>query len=684
MSDTESSPSPWTTPAPQLQWSADGAPFSQQFDDIYFSRADGLQETEYVFLRQNHLEQRWRALDPQRPGVFVIGETGFGTGLNFLCAWRLWRRCAPANWRLHFVSVEKFPLDATQLATALRQWPELAEFSAPLLAQYPPRVPGMHRLCLDDGTVVQLLFGDADAALATLHDSAAAELANGFAIDAWFLDGFAPAKNPAMWSDELFAHIGRLSQPGTTFATFTVAGLVKRGLRAAGFRVEKIEGFGSKRQMLRGEFDTAPPATPARCRAIEYWACPPLPLPPQPVVVIGGGLAGTSTARAIAERGWPVTLLERGPQLAGAASGNPTGVLYTKLSAQDGTLSRFALASYLYALRFYRRHLLANPQDGAHCGVLQLIDDKAQWETLRAAFAGHEDWVQFAPAEHASELAGCRVDQPALWFPQAGWLDPVAVCNAAVRHPLIETRLNCEVADLTPAVDGWHLRTSAGELRAGTVVIANAADARRFDATQALPLKPIRGQITQLPAAWLRQRPHAVICHTGYLTPTAAGLDIGATYDLHDSEPAPRAADHRRNIEALAAALPGIVEVPALDAANLDAIYGQLTGRVGLRCTTPDYLPLVGAVADAGQLARQCAELARNGRAQLRERGAAWPGLYVNVGHGSRGLSSTPLCAELLASLICGTPRPLPRDLLQALAPARFLVRDIVRGRHVP
>lgn len=669
-------PSPWHVPSPDLSWGADGAPFSQQFGDIYFSRDDGLQETEYVFLQQNRLAERWRALDPERPGVFVIGETGFGTGLNFFSAWRLWRSCAPASWRLHFVSVEKFPLDRAQLRTALQQWPQFADLSAQLLRHYPPRTPGHHRLQVDRDIVLQLLFGDAEAMLDSLHDSAAAALPDGCAIDAWFLDGFAPAKNPAMWSDALFAHIGRLSRAGTTFATFTVAGAVKRGLQAAGFAIEKFAGFGTKRQMLRGAFAAPPPAAAQRVRAVEYWAYPPPAPAPQAAIVIGGGLAGTSTARALAERGWPVTLLERAGRLAAAASGNPSGVLYTKLSAQAGTLNRFALASYLYALRGYRDHLQQHPRDGLACGVLQLADDTAQWDALRTAFAGHDEWVQFVDATRASALAGCGVGGPALWFPQAGWLVPAAICTAAAQHPLIDVRLRCAVQALQRSDDGWLVQTDAGPLRAGVVVVATANDARQLLPAAALPLKPIRGQITQLPASWLRERPRTVICHTGYLAPTAAGLDIGATYDLHDADPAVRTDDHRRNVEALAAALPGVPAVPAA------AAYAALGGRVGLRCTTPDYLPLVGAVPDSERLARQCAPLARNANAPLAEAGAMLPGLYVNVGHGSRGLSSTPLCAQLLASLICGEPRPLPRDLVQALAPARFLVRDIVRGRR--
>jgi tRNA 5-methylaminomethyl-2-thiouridine biosynthesis bifunctional protein len=308
-----------------------------------------------------------------------------------------------------------------------------------------------------------------------------------------------------------------------------------------------------------------------------------------------------------------------------------------------------------------------------------LADDEAQWQRLRETFAGHDEWVQCIDAQRAGELAQCSIERPALWFPRAGWLIPGAICNAAAQHAAIDIRLDCNVEGLEQNDDGWNVFTTRGELRAAVVVIANANDARRLAPTAALPLKAIRGQITQLPATWLRQQPRTVICHEGYLAPTPGGLDIGATFDLHDTDAALRAADHRRNTESLATALPDLLQLPRADEA-----YKELTGRVGFRCTTPDYLPLVGPVADTAAMALRCAPLAHNSNARLALPGVYLPGLYVNVGHGSRGLTSTPLCAELLASLIGGTPRPLPRDLIQALSPTRFLVRDIVRGRANP
>jgi len=286
--------------------------------------------------------------------------------------------------------------------------------------------------------------------------------------------------------------------------------------------------------------------------------------------------------------------------------------------------------------------------------------------------------VQAINAEDASAIAGCNIPEPALWFPRAGWMRPAAVCAALATHELIDVRLNCTVRSLEQHGDGWRISTSHGDMKTGIVIVAAANDSLRLQPTATLPLRPIRGQITELPAAFLHSQPRTVICHEGYLAPSPVASDaicIGATFDQKDDETNTRAIDHRRNLESLNTALPELLRSEAFDAIE------NLQGRVGQRCTTPDYLPLVGAVADTEQMRARFAVLARNARAQMNARGAWLPGLYVNVGHGSRGLTSTPICAELLAALITGTARPLPRALIHALSPARFALRDLIRGR---
>lgn len=220
-----------------VAYTDEGVPYSEAFGDIYFSMQGGPEETGYVFLQGNNLPKRWQsAVD------FTIAETGFGTGLNFLSAWKLWQECGGGGV-LRFISLEKFPLTGGELAGTLSLWPQLSVFTDQLVRDYPSSDRGRHIMYFDEGSVeLVLLMGDAYQMLQLEH----------FRADAWFLDGFSPAKNPDMWSAQLCNEIGRLTAPGGTFATYTVAAQVRENLQQAGFEVERVPGFGRKRHMLQG------------------------------------------------------------------------------------------------------------------------------------------------------------------------------------------------------------------------------------------------------------------------------------------------------------------------------------------------------------------------------------------------------------------------------------------------
>jgi tRNA 5-methylaminomethyl-2-thiouridine biosynthesis bifunctional protein len=224
-----------------IEW-RDGQPYASAFQDVYFSTDNGLLETDYVFLQGNDLTTRWLDADLQ---TFNIAETGFGTGLNFLCAAKLWLESAPQQTKLHFISVEKYPLSLQDMTTALNFWPPLKDIYEPFLSQYESLISGTQSIMLFNNRVqLTLLIGDATECFSQINDK----------MDTWFLDGFAPSKNPDMWQVELFQQMTRLSKPNTTFATFTSAGDVRRGLINAGFGVKKSVGYGKKREMLTGHF----------------------------------------------------------------------------------------------------------------------------------------------------------------------------------------------------------------------------------------------------------------------------------------------------------------------------------------------------------------------------------------------------------------------------------------------
>ncbi|VVP77262.1 tRNA 5-methylaminomethyl-2-thiouridine biosynthesis bifunctional protein MnmC [Pseudomonas fluorescens] len=654
-------------PHAQLDWDAQGLPRSRVFDDVYFSDLSGLDETRYVFLEQNALRERFAALPAG--GRLVIGETGFGTGLNFLCAWQLFEQHAVTGARLHFVSVEKYPLSPADLQRALALWPELKVFADQLLAQYVAIHPGFQRLVLDNGRVtLTLLIGDALEQLPQLDAQ----------IDAWFLDGFAPAKNPDMWTAELFAELARLAAPGSTISTFTSTGWVRRLLNAAGFKMKRTPGIGHKWEILRGAFlgwpaETAPPAL------AKPWFARPTPLTGERrALVIGAGLAGCATAASLAARGWQVSLLERHDGLAQEASGNPQGVLYLKLSAHGTALSQLIVSGFGYTRRLLEH--LQRGVDWDDCGVLQLAFNAKEAERqaqLAAAFPAH--LLHTLDQTHAEARAGIALPSGGLFYPEGGWVHPPALCHWQAAQSDIQLLTHHDVLELRREDGRWQAWDGDRLLAdAPVVVLAGAAEIKRFTYSSELPLKRIRGQITRLPQTAESQALSTVVCAEGYVAPARMGEHtLGASFDFNNDDLTPTAAEHAGNLHMLEEISPDLVVRLGADELQPET----LQGRAAFRCTSPDYLPIVGPLADAPAFTDAYGVLSKDAR-QVPDTPCPWlDGLYVNSGHGSRGLITAPLSGELLAAWLDDEPLPLPRAVAEACHPNRFALRRLIRGK---
>ncbi|HQQ64110.1 MAG TPA: bifunctional tRNA (5-methylaminomethyl-2-thiouridine)(34)-methyltransferase MnmD/FAD-dependent 5-carboxymethylaminomethyl-2-thiouridine(34) oxidoreductase MnmC [Pseudomonadales bacterium] len=659
-----------------LRWCGD-VPEAENFGDIYFSRENGLEESRYVFLDGNRLRERFLTLPSG--SSFVIGETGFGTGLNFLLAWQLWQQSAPGNAQLFFISTELHPLTHRDLRRALSAWPELASLAETLLAQYPSLVPGFHWLRFPEARVtLLLLLGDANDTLPQLRDSQHQDFTgNPWSVDAWFLDGFAPAKNPQLWQQTLLQSVGALSKPGTTLATFTAAGQVRRELQAQGFLVEKISGYGSKREMIVAQLanqaaqETACDTTP--------WLLHPTPHQiPDHVIVTGAGLAGCHIARALAERGIRVTVLEKHANPAEEASGNPQGALHTKLSGNSAALAQFGLSSFQYATRHYQQPHLENHFH--RCGLLQLSDAGKITGTTQDFFQQTPELLQPLDATQASAAAGIGLDRGGDWLPQAGWAEPQAVCRQLLDHPGIVVRYDTAIADLQRIDNAWQLLDPQKKriASAAHVVVACANQSAVFAETAWLPLRPVRGQITYLPATHNSKKLQCVLCNEGYITPAHSAQSTekihcaGASFIPGDSDCTLRDTEQQHNLRLLA----GISVPLASEWQDL-----PLQGRAALRSTTPDHLPLVGALPDRNHFLDTYSALQYNAKSVIGRTGNHVEGLWMFAGFGGRGLCYIPLAAELLASQLLHQPRPVARDMQMALAPGRFIIRELIRRK---
>jgi tRNA 5-methylaminomethyl-2-thiouridine biosynthesis bifunctional protein len=587
-----------------LGFAADGTPYSAAYGDVYHSAEGGPAQARHVFLAGNGLPARW-----QGRRAFTILETGFGFGLSFLATWQAWRDDPARCNRLQFVSIEKQPFSAADLQVLSRKFPELERESLQLRNAWPMLVPGMHRLEFEGGNVVlTLFFGDIAEGLPQLQ----------LAADAFYLDGFAPAKNPQMWEPRLLRQLGRLAAPGATVATWSVAAPVREALEGAGFAVEKTRGFGTKRDMLRGNL-------------IQRKKTPLEIIPARSAIVIGAGVAGAAVSERLASRGWLVAVIERRGGPAEEASGNPAGVFHPVVSPDDSLFARVTRAAFIFSLNHWK-HL-----DGvqwARCGVLQMARDDEELASQRRAL----ETLGYPPRYAQFDAA-----RGGIWFPEAGWLRPRTLVEGLLARFAVQRIFNQEVFSLSREGNIWQAKDAQNRVIASapTVVLANAADALRLHPQPEVRLRQVRGQLTLVPA--ITGLDH-VLLRGGMVLPGIDGQSlVGASFDIDDADPALRADSHAGNLERLERMLPGAAQ--GLDPEKLD-------GRVAFRAVVRDRLPLVGPLEE---------------------------GLFGAFAYGSRGLLWAGLAGEIIASMLAGEPLPVERKLAAAVDPARFARRAIRR-----
>lgn len=686
------------TPAP-IDWHTDElghtVPFSRAFGDVYYSLVDGLNESRYVFIERNQLPERFTQLFMQTDNVlayqptFTIAELGFGTGLNLLATWQLWRelkaeyqdnhdttnRLTP---RLHFISTEKFPLTKADLAQSLASWqaaePELEPLIAKLLAQYPPLIEGCHRLHLADDVTLDLWLGDATDSLAKLDNS------SGAAVDAWFLDGFAPSCNESLWAEQIFTQLQRLSRPGTTAATFSCAGVVKRGLRATGFQVTKVKGFGRKREMLTA---TVPDQTIENASDND----PTVPLfshYPRRVTIIGAGVSGLMSAWTLAQRGIQVLLLDKTAPLAGA-SGNPRALLAPKMTPIHHVAEHLHTTGYLYSGRLYRQldNSAAAEADQATfikapiftpTGMLDLLT-KANIDTQQIALYP-DDLATTLANEDAQTRAGLTQQDftENLYLPQSGLINPYALAQTILAHPCI-TFEQRQITQIDSQIDSAtvSLICADGEVIETERVLIAAAYASCLLESRIFDFRKIRGQLSWFnpTAEQLEYLPKLPLKYAGYCTPFIAqsGDDqlntlipgqpqflFGASFVRNDTDTEVRESEHQVNYTKLITALPELATVLSPETTGWQA-------RAGIRAQTPDYHPLVGPVG---------VEPSQPGYNDAK--------IWTLSGMGSKGYAYAPICAEALADIMTGSFAPLSAQMLAKLVPNRTRLQTALQN----
>ena len=661
----------------KIHFNQENTPVSDKFDDVYFSNQDGLAETHYVFLEGNQLWERWVNYQEAH---FVIAETGFGTGLNFFAVTTLFREFRQKHpdsplKRLYFTSFEKYPLPLDALQQAHLAYPQFSHLAQHLQQNWLNPIQGCYRFHFDE-TTLDLWFGDVAENLPQLGDYMNDK------IDAWFLDGFAPSKNPDMWNEQLYQQMFRFTKPQGTFATFTAASAVRKGLENAGFDITKRKGFGKKRECLSGQ-KTHEKLT---ALSVPWFHSQPANLNEQDIAIIGGGIASLCTAISLLKRGAKITIYCEDEQTALNASGNKQGAFYPQLSDDNERNIRFYIHAFAYGHQFLQwaiQHKIEFEHE--FCGVaLCAYNEKAESKLNKiAALNLPSDLYQSLNQTELSEKVGLPLPFSGGFIPQGAWLAPrqlVQHAFAFLEKQGVQIKTSQKVTALSQTENGWQIKTAENETFCHEVVaLANGHKLTEFEQTQKLPLYPVRGQVSQIPTSANLLKLKTVLCYDGYLTPVDQAKSshcIGASHVRDNATREFSLTEQQENQQKIQQNIPEEWTKEVDTSGNL--------ARIGVRCSVRDLTPMMGAVPHFSAQQTQYQNLFNlRRRKQPIEQAANYPNLYLIGALGSRGLTSAPLLGETLASLIYGEPLPMSEDLIHNLMPNRSWVRRWLKGAEV-
>lgn len=612
-------------------------PYSTEFDDIYFNTENGLDESKYVFLKGANLEQNWGGLN------YIIVELGFGTGLNFLNTANLAKNCKNPPKKLHFISIEAYPILPDDLEKILSKFEKLQELKNRLLKLYPPLTKGIHRIKFDDFITLDLCFGDVMEVLPELS----------FYANSWFLDGFSPSKNEAMWDEKIFKQIARLSVKNATLATFSANSNLAKNLEKYGFEVEKIKGYGKKRQMIKACFkgfeikEKNPWYSITKSNTKEKTA-----------IVIGAGIAGCSVANNLAKRGFKVKLLEKN-QIASNASGNLIGAVLPVITKPDVALGEFYKRAFLYANSFYKEFAKFN--EVSFDGAVVFANDEKMEQRFKLYENKNHIFLEYKK-DYLNQMN-------AIFVKNSGFARPKKLCLRLASHKNIQIYENCEVKSFTRSNEKYQIHTKKQQFEAEILILATGSDIKNL-LTNDITFKKLRGQVSHLPPFYKTNLP---LSSKGYICPECENIQlIGATYKRDDECTNVREQDHLVNLNSIKSITK-----------DIDVNLEQISGRVSFRSSTLDRFPIIGAVASDESYKKDYKGLFWLKHKDIYPNATYLPNLYISAAHGSRGLVLAPFAAEIIACMIENEPLPLEKSLLDEVHLMRFLIRKLKKGLKV-